>query len=147
MHRKIGSLGSVVRVAAAGVGGLALVAGPWAATSAQAAELKYVSGPGSVFTGYTVPALVIRAGDTVTYHNADIAPHDVVAEDRFGPDDPWCAQGGFAKGECPLVWTPTISLSGSTPIYGLNNLKAGDQVKYFCTLHANMKGTLVVLPA
>ncbi|MDQ1438912.1 MAG: Copper binding protein plastocyanin/azurin family [Acidimicrobiaceae bacterium] len=112
---------------------------------AHAAELQFVTGPGSQITNYTVPALVIHAGDTVTYTNVDVAPHDVVST-RIGPDRPWCASAGFTPGTCPLVWTPLQGLAGSSKIYGLESLKPGDQVPFHCTVHPGMQATLVVLP-
>ncbi len=125
---------------------LALTAGPWSG-SATATDVPYVSGPGGAFSNYTVPAIVIRAGDTITYTNVDVAPHDIVAETAIGPDEPWCAQAGFKPGQCPLVWSPLVGLGQSTAVYGLNNLKPGDQVVFKCTLHANMQGTIFVSPA
>ena len=138
MRRKIVSLAG----SAAMIG---LVAGPWA--PAQAADLVYVSGPGGVVAGWTQPVIVTRAGDKVTYVNADIAPHDVVALDRKGPDDPWCALARFAPGNCPLVYTPQIGLGEQSEVYGTNNLKPGDQFTFYCRVHPSMKGTWVVAPA
>jgi plastocyanin len=126
---------------------LAVGLGAAASSSAPAvgAEVRYVSGPGSQFTNYTVPVLVIRKGDTVTYTNADIAPHDVVSDVK-GPDRPWCAQAGFGPGQCPLVWSPLIGIGVSTPVYGLESLTAGQQVAFHCTLHPGMNATLIVSP-
>ena len=138
MRRKIVSLAGSALM-------LGLAAAPW--TPAQAADMQYVSGPGGVVAGWTAPVIVVRAGDTLTYTNADIAPHDLVALDRFGPDDPWCAQAGFAEGQCPIVWTPAITLGQSTQVYGMNNLQPGDQFKFECRLHRNMVGDFIVSPA
>lgn len=113
---------------------------------AHAADIQYVTGPGSQYSGYTVPQLVTRAGDTVTYTNIDIAPHDVTA-DEYGPDQQWCADAQFAPGQCPRFWTPLISLGKSVPVYGLDQLKPGDTFTYHCSLHPGMVGTLRVLPA
>jgi len=125
---------------------LGLAGAPWATSPVSAADLVYVTTPGAVATTFTPPVLVIRAGDNVTYANADIAPHDVVATVK-GPDAPWCAAEGFEPGKCPLFWTPTITVGQTTPIIGLDRVKPGDQIPFICTLHANMDGTLVVLPA
>lgn len=111
----------------------------------QAVDIQYVTGPGGQFVGYTAPALVVRAGDTVTYTNADVAAHDVVA-DVLGPDRPWCALAGFAPGQCPLVWSPLIGLGKSVPVYGVVDVAPGQQVTFHCSIHANMHATLVALP-
>jgi plastocyanin len=124
---------------------LGVVAGPLTGPARAGNELQYVSGPGSQFTNYTVPVLVMQQGDSVTYTNIDIAPHDVVAE-VVGPDTPLCAAWQFEPGKCPLFWTPQIGLGKSTPIYGLDSLTAGQQVSFICKLHPGMKGTLVVAP-
>lgn len=139
MRRKIMSLAGSAAL-------LGLAAAPWS-SPATAADLHYVSGPGGTVVGYTLPVMVMRAGDTLTYTNADAAPHDVVATTRKGPDAAWCALAQFPEGECPLIWTPLLSLGGRSVVYGTENLVPGDQVQFKCTIHANMKGTLVVTPA
>lgn len=107
-------------------------------------DVPYVVGPGSAFTNYTVPRIVIEQGDTVTYHNADVMAHDVVS-DVLGPDRPWCAVGGFLPGECPLIWSPLIALGRETPVYGVEELASGREVVYKCTIHPGMEGQLIVL--
>lgn len=139
MRRKIVSLAGSAAL-------LGLAAAPWS-PPATAAEVPYVSGPGGAFVNYTVPAIVIRVGDTIKYTNADVAAHDVVATTRIGPDTAWCAAAQLPAGQCPLIWSPLVSIGASTVVYGTENLVAGDQVDYKCTLHPNMKGTLIVSPA
>lgn len=127
---------------------------------AQAADLVYASGPGGAFTTYTVPVLVMQAGDAVTYANFDIAQHDVVADGVYGPDtNSWCGPSDpnqpegplnprtYRLGECPKVWSELIGIAQTTPILGLDQLVPGEQVPFTCTLHGWMKGTIVVLPA
>ena len=126
---------------------LGLAAGPAQAGPSTSVDIQYVSGPGGAFAGWTQPVLVMRAGDTVTYTNVDIAPHDVVAT-VVGPDEPWCTTKPFnyAPGTCPLFATPLITLGRSTAVLGLNNVQPEGQYPFICRLHPNMKGTLVVLP-
>lgn len=122
----------------------ALCVGPLGAAPAPAAsvDIQYVSGPGAQLTGWTQPVLVVREGDTVTYTNADVALHDVVSKGVFGPDTGWCAQAQFPLGQCPLVWTPLLGVGGQSKVYGLDNVRPGQDVPFVCTIHGNMKGTL-----
>lgn len=125
---------------------LGVVGAPWSGSPALAVDHRYVTAPGSLLAGFTPPVLVINAGDTVTYTNADpLGRHDVVAT-VFGPDTPKCAEWRIPAGECPLFWTLTIGVGSSAPVWGLENVKPGDQIPFICTLHGNMDGTLVVLP-
>lgn len=120
-----------------------LVLGPIA--PARAAEVATV--PGSFMAGFVPPAVVIAEGEAITYSNADIAPHNFVAADAFLPKKAakkakWCSS--YDAGRCPLFWSPTIGTGESTEVSGLERLVAGDQFPFLCTLHPNMKGTLVV---
>ena len=119
--------------------------GHGAAPSSATADLPYVSGPGSMALGWTQPLLVVPEGTSVTYTNLDVAVHDVVALVN-GPDEPYCADR-FPPGECPLVFSAAIGIAESTPVFGMNKLKAGWQVPFRCTLHDLMRGTIVVVPA
>lgn len=121
----------------------------------RATDLFYASGPGGPFVGYTVPFLVVSQGDAVTYMNADAFEHDVVARTvRGNPTDPgsppvadWCPGFGFTDPlTCPAFWTPLIGIAGSTPMYGLDDVVPGVSYEFYCTIHGNMDGTLVVLP-
>ena len=115
------------------------------APPSDAAEIPFVTGPGGPYVNYTVPLIVVSQGDTLTFANLDAFPHDVVARE-MGPNATWCADAGFAKGACPLFWTPLIGLGGSTTMLGLNKVEPGAQYEFYCTIHANMTGTMVVLP-
>ena len=119
---------------------------PWSAAAADGVDILYVSGPAGPFTGWTQPVLLVRAGDTVTYVNADAFQHDVVSTTVMGPDTDWCVAAKFAPGKCPLIWSPLIGVGETTKVYGLENLKPGQQVPFVCTLHGAMKGTLMVAP-
>jgi len=125
--------------------------------SAQAAGTPIiVTGPGSYITNYTQPVAVVQVGDEVTYVNADVQPHDVVARE-FGPDtasfcgediDPFTTgtQRRFAEGSCPVFWSKLISVGQTTPVLGLENVQGGGRLyEFYCSIHGNMKATLVVV--
>jgi hypothetical protein len=92
--------------------------------------------------------------------NAELFPHDVRSRAK-GPDHtPWCdpfEKGEpqhrkrnprqFPLGECPLLWTPPISVTlgaAQTKVYGTKNLEPGTTVEFYCTVFPNMQGTLIV---
>lgn len=110
----------------------------------HAGEVTYVSGPGEQFKGYTVPALVLPQGTTLTYLNVDIARHNFVAEGALGTDRPWCALGGFQPGQCPLFWSPDAPLAGQVRVYGMEDVTPGTYT-FRCLYHAAQRGTLVVV--
>lgn len=112
-------------------------------TPADGAPLLYATAPGSRGNGWTQPVLVMREGDSVTFANLDTDVHDVVSL-VHGPDEPFC-EGRFEPGECPLVFSERIGLGERTPVLGLENVRSGWQIPFTCTLHPNMRGTLVVL--
>jgi plastocyanin len=124
-------------------------------TTAQAVGTPViVTGPGAYVTGYTHPVAVASPGDEITYVNADIQPHDVVAV-QFGPDtasycdddvDPFTAgvQRRFEIGQCPIFWSALITVGKTTPVLGLENISGGGTIyDFFCSIHGNMKGKLV----
>lgn len=103
------------------------------------------SGPGGFLAGYAPPAVVVQKGGSLTYLNMDIAPHDVLADEVYGPDDElWCAN--YPAGRCPLFWSALITLGQQAPVYGLENVTPGATYPFTCSLHPNMQGTLVVSP-
>jgi len=91
---------------------------------------QVVSGPGASSAGYVTPAAVMTAGGTLTYTNADIVRHDVVADDK-GADG------------APLFASPLISAGQSADVAGVAKLTAG-QYAFHCSIHVGMQGTLVV---
>ncbi|MDP9067616.1 MAG: hypothetical protein M3N53_04590 [Actinomycetota bacterium] len=114
--------------------------------AAPAHAAPAVSGPAGFVTGYATPLVVMNEGEGVTFSNFDIAPHDFVALDvylskRVARRTKWCS--AFEHG-CPLFWSPRIGVGQSTEVLGLQRVEAGERYRFFCTLHHNMIGTLVV---
>jgi len=117
----------------------------WAAAPARAAVA--LTGPGGFLVGYVPPVVVTAPGEAITYVNGDIAPHNFVALDTYMPKKAakkakWCS--AYDKGKCPLFWSPTIGVGQSTEVSGVERLKSGKQYEFYCSLHPNMKGTLIV---
>lgn len=105
------------------------------------------SGPGGFAAGYVTPVVVTAPGEAITYVNFDVAPHNFVASDAFlakkqAKKAKWCS--AYDKGKCPVFWSPTITAGETTEVEGVDLLKSGTQYEFICTLHPNMKGTLVV---
>ena len=103
--------------------------------------------PGGFQSGYLPPVVVVAPGENLDYSNFDVASHNVVAADAYVPKKKakkvkWCS--GFDKGKCPLFWSPAIGVGETTSVLGLERVKSGTQYGFLCTLHPNMKGTLVV---
>ena len=116
-------------------------------TPSQAQAAVAVTGPGGFAAGYLPPIVVVAPGEGITYANADIAPHNFIAQDSFmtkkqAKKGKWCS--GYDKGRCPLFWSATISLGNTTEVLGLENLKSGESYAFYCSLHPGMKGTLIV---
>ena len=84
-----------------------------------------VSGPGAFLTTYATPVATVRQGGSVTYTNLDAAQHDVVSVDG-------------------LFGTPLIGTGAQAPVAGVESLAPGDYA-FYCSLHANMRGTLSVV--
>ena len=125
------------------------------ATPTGAEPLGVAQGPvvvtlaGAQFHSYSPPVVVVQKGGELTYANLDIVQHDFVQDPRAdgvgGPKKmPWC--NAFRKGMCPAFWTPKIGLAQQTEVLGLENVKPGATYTFYCTLHASMKGILVVAP-
>jgi plastocyanin len=115
--------------------------------AAPASAAAAVAGPGGYAAGFATPFVVTAPGETITFANFDIAPHNFVAADSFLPKKltkkaKWCS--GFDKGKCPTFWSQTINAGETTEVEGVDFLESGTQYAFFCTLHPNMRGTLVV---
>lgn len=112
---------------------------------ARAQGTVITNGPGAAITGYATPAAVSTQGGPVTYINGDPVTHDVIAK-QFGPgNQPWCAS--FPLNRCPLFFTPLIGLGEQVEVAGLENAVPGATYDFYCSLHAGMKGKLVIAPA
>ncbi|HEV7887131.1 MAG TPA: PQQ-binding-like beta-propeller repeat protein [Acidimicrobiales bacterium] len=170
LHRPVGSDSDQVKAGAGGLGGGVSIArntvyapangivaafrpGPLSAGGVTAPEAPkapggvgpvIASGPGAFSAGYTTRAMVVQRGGSLTYANADIAQHDVVSREYGPATQAWCPR--FPAGKCPLIWSDLISVGTTTPVLGLENVKPGVQYNFYCTLHPNMQGTIVVAP-
>ena len=107
-----------------------------------------VTGPGGFVAGFVPPVVVLAPGDSITYANADIAPHNFIAYESYLPKkkakkNPWCS--GYDAGKCPVFWSETITLGESTEVLGLENVVSGETYSFYCSLHPGMKGALVAL--
>ena len=111
-------------------------AGAGASTEGSARGLV-VAGPGSAFTTYATPVAVVTAGGDAQFVNADVAQHDVVADDTVVD----------SVGEVRPVFSSALIGTGmSAAIQGVDQLAPGSYT-FHCSLHSNMTGTLTVMPA
>ena len=122
--------------------GILLVASPSPAHAAVAA-----AAPGGFAAGFVTPVVVTAPDEEITFVNTDIAPHDFLADSVYlskkaAKKAEWCS--GYTKGKCPLFWTPTITAGETTEVFGIENLKSGEQYPFYCSRHPGMKGTLIV---
>jgi polyvinyl alcohol dehydrogenase (cytochrome) len=86
-----------------------------------------ISGPGAALANYLTTTVSVSQGDSVTYTNLDAVQHDVLSK-----------QPG-------LFGTPLIGIGESADVAGVESLAPG-KYGFYCSLHANMKGTLTVTP-
>lgn len=105
------------------------------------------TGPGGFLAGYAPPVVIVDQGEDITYMNGDIAPHNFIAPDDFirkkkAKKVEWCS--AYDKGKCPLFWSETIGAGETTEVLGLERLKSGNEYAFFCSVHPNMRGTLIV---
>jgi len=99
-----------------------------AAPAAHAENI--VAGPN---TTYLTTSPSMDQGEPLTLYSFDVPNHDVRATDKG------------ADGE-PLFGTPLIGFGGSAFVEGSQYLTTG-QYGFFCSIHANMVGTLTVTGA
>jgi plastocyanin len=91
----------------------------------QAAPQQFVAGPVAAFYGkYVTASVVMFQGGSGVFRNLDVAPHDVTSN-------------------AGLFGSATVGLAKTTPVLGLNTLSPG-KYGFFCRIHPNMKGTLIV---
>lgn len=105
------------------------------------------TGPAAFVAGFATPVVVIAEGEGITYVNADIARHNFIADGVYlrkkaAKKTEWCS--AYEKGKCPLFWSDTITAGETTEVRGLERVSAGTQYPFFCSVHPNMKGTLIV---
>lgn len=109
-----------VAIAAAITAATALTSAPATATD------QTISAAGNTF----VPANVtMAAGSKVTFTNADVAPHNVIA-DAIGKSG-------------PLFASSTVTAGQSAEVKGAASLTAGAYT-FHCSVHPNMRGSLTV---
>ncbi len=92
---------------------------------------QIASGPGAASYGYLTPVATTTVGGKLTYTNADVARHDVVARDK-GPDG------------APLFRSVLAGLGQSVPVTGTDRVQAGKTYAFYCSIHPGMQGQLVV---
>lgn len=110
---------------ALGLAALALtLSGGGVATAAKLPGHVYTL-PGATSLGYTPRIVVILKGSPLTYHNLDIAPHDVRST----------APGKFAS--------PVITIGKTAKVIGVPALARGNY-GFYCSIHTNMRGNLIV---
>jgi plastocyanin len=95
------------------------------------AGVPIIAGPGSTYTTYATPTMVMHQGGAVTFINADFQQHDVVADEENGEG-------------VPLFSTPVIGAGQYEPVDGAEKLEAGRSYGFYCSIHPGMRGTLTV---
>lgn len=105
--------------------GAAVLAAPPARADAQ-----ITAGPPNT---YLTPDVTIDQGERVTFMNADVVDHDVLARDA-GPDGK------------PLFRSELAGFGESVPVAGAEYLVTGSY-RFVCSLHPQMEGTLNVSSA
>lgn len=105
---------------------LAAIASIAAPSSASAANNVVVT---AAFR-YVPPSVTIAQGDTLTYVNADIAPHDVTAT-LTGPDN------------LPIFYSDVVATGGQSDVRRVSSLAPGSY-SFYCSVHPTMTGTLTV---
>jgi plastocyanin len=81
-----------------------------------------VAGPGAVATTYATPTVAIQHGQSLSFTNLDVPQHDVQGN-------------GFGS--------QLIGTGQSTDVGGVDKLAPGSY-PFFCSIHRNMTGTLIV---
>ena len=124
-----------------------LVAAAVLATAGPAHAVVAAAAPGSFNAGYATPVVVTQVGGPVTFVNADAATHTLTAARGYLPKKvarrtKRCSP--YPATRCPLFTTGSVQSGASAPVDGLKYVKAGRQYEFYCQIHANMKGTLVV---
>lgn len=124
-------------------GGAALLLA--SATPAHAAIAA--AGPAGFAAGFATPVVVAAPGETITFVNGDVAPHNFIADGVYltkkdAKKSPWCT--AYTSKTCPLFWSETITAGEQTEVQGVERLESGKQYPFYCSVHPGMKGTLVI---
>ena len=90
-----------------------------------------LTGPGAAALGYLTPVMVAEKDGSLSYTNLDVVQHDVVARDRA------------ADGQ-PVFRSRLAGLGETVPVEGLDRVESGSTYPFFCSLHTNMQGQLIV---
>ncbi|MFN2587076.1 MAG: plastocyanin/azurin family copper-binding protein [Actinomycetota bacterium] len=103
--------------------------------------------PGGFLAGFATPVVVAAQGEEITFFNADVAPHNFVADGVYlskkdAKKARWCT--AYTSKSCPLFWSATITAGETTEVEGIERLESGQRYPFFCTVHPGMKGTLVI---
>jgi polyvinyl alcohol dehydrogenase (cytochrome) len=107
-----------------GAGGVPTPPGLPPAPGVPAAGNTVIAGPGAVVTTYATPTVTIQHGQSLNFTNLDVPQHDVQSN-----------TGSFGSA--------LISTGQSGPVTGVDKLVPGSY-SFYCSLHRNMTGTLVV---
>jgi plastocyanin len=127
----------------------AVTLGAWS-VRAQDANPAVVAIPGSFLLNYATPVAIMTEGGKLDFINVDLANHDVVALDNGTRIDCPASlnRGTVLQPICPLFWTDLVGLSTTqVPVVGVEDLAAGKTYNFRCSIHGNMTGQLLVLPA
>lgn len=90
-----------------------------------------LTGPGAAAYGYLTPVMVVEQGGELSYTNLDAVQHDVVARDN-GPDGQ------------PVFRSRLASIGETVPVEGTERTESGRTYPFYCSLHPNMQGQLIV---
>jgi plastocyanin len=131
-----------LRATVAAAAAALVLAAPAPAHAAVAA-----AGPGGFAAGFATPVVVAAQGEAISFVNADVAPHNFVADGVYLPKKEakkarWCS--AYTPKNCPLFWSATVGAGETADVEGVERLEAGQQYPFFCTVHPGMKGTLVI---
>lgn len=95
--------------------------------------------------GYATLVAVADVDGTLTFVNADISAHDVIAEEPGPTDNAWCARYIGGHGYCPIFASRLVGVGGQAVIEGTDQLEAGTTYAFYCSVHHWMQGTIVAI--
>ena len=117
------------------------------AGSAPAHAAVAAAGPGGFVAGFATPVVVAAQGEAISFANADVAPHNFVADGVYlskkdAKKARWCT--AYTSKTCPLFWSATVGAGETADVEGVEGLESGKQYPFFCSVHPGMKRTLVI---